>query len=1112
MSSPSPGALDARAEAPGRRISRGRLAARLDDALGSGSVTLTAGAGFGKTTALEQALREAKMPVAWISCSDSERAAGTLLTRVVDGIAGAVPGAADVLAERLAAGLERVDALEGVRELTAELSRLLVEPLVLVIDDAEHLDGAKDSQSLLAEMIRAELPLLHVAVASRRTLDLRVAKPRAAGVLTEFTAVDLAFDAEECAELLRARTGGETSPEQVDAVMEATEGWPLGIALAAGLVKREGGAGGSAAFASLSSAPDLQAYLSEELLDSLDPELRDTAIKSSVARVVGPQVARALDLPHDLADRLERAGVLLRRMNAGEAFAYHPLLREFLVERLHAEQGDEERRRLHVAVAPAIADAGEPIEAIEHWLEAESWPQAVAAIERAGPALLRNSPERMTQWFTRLPADVQGLPTIRLLEGQLEWGAGQHERAAGPLREAVAGHREAGDAEREWLARFFLAEALFSAGEFEEMLGLANGWDVPGTPRTHMGAAGAAWYKVLALTALGRRDEGQRLAEVLRRDAKTATQFSYLDDLASLMVELAAGGAEDALTGLRATIRELELDDPQGRLPVSLAVTGLVHLDIGQIEAAMGWFERCEAEAARLGLGFVARDAHLQRASLLAQQGELTEAELELERAGTRLGTGWRGVSRHTAEAFAAAARGDATEAVAAAERALDRVRPGLVCYRVWTALDMALVLADCNSPDAARAAIDEALASLDEQFPGELGRYHRARLLATRAWLEYEADRPDAAFADLLRCWEEAGDGAAHVARAHWARLKPVIWEALADEAVSPETFLSPLERVLPGGGALIEFTDHPNAEVRRAALPAALKSNHPAVLSQLDRLLEDDDDHLASVAAAARERLRESPPALRFDLLGGFRVTRGDWEIADASWERPIDARLVRYLLVNAGKSVPEDLIFEALWPDLSASSARRSLQVAVSRVRRVLDLPFAQRSAIETGDRAYQLVLAPQDRVDAEEFRSAAADALAGPHEQRRPLLERARSLWGGEPLPEERYSDWAAAYRERLADRYIAVLTALVQIHERGGDGAHATDAARELVQLDPLNEEGHRALMRAYARTGRRSHALRQYLECRRALIDSLGVEPAEETSRLQAGILAGESI
>ena len=41
-------------------------------------------------------------------------------------------------------------------------------------------------------------------------------------------------------------------------------------------------------------------------------------------------------------------------------------------------------------------------------------------------------------------------------------------------------------------------------------------------------------------------------------------------------------------------------------------------------------------------------------------------------------------------------------------------------------------------------------------------------------------------------------------------------------------------------------------------------------------------------------------------------------------------------------------------------------------------------------------------------------------------------------------------------------------------------------------------------------TGRaREGDSRQYLECRRALVDALGVEPAEETSRLQAQILAG---
>jgi DNA-binding SARP family transcriptional activator len=49
-------------------------------------------------------------------------------------------------------------------------------------------------------------------------------------------------------------------------------------------------------------------------------------------------------------------------------------------------------------------------------------------------------------------------------------------------------------------------------------------------------------------------------------------------------------------------------------------------------------------------------------------------------------------------------------------------------------------------------------------------------------------------------------------------------------------------------------------------------------------------------------------------------------------------------------------------------------------------------------------------------------------------------------------------------------------------------------------------------MLAYARSGRRAHALRQYLVCRRALIDAIGVEPSRETAALQSRILAGEPV
>jgi DNA-binding SARP family transcriptional activator len=88
----------------------------------------------------------------------------------------------------------------------------------------------------------------------------------------------------------------------------------------------------------------------------------------------------------------------------------------------------------------------------------------------------------------------------------------------------------------------------------------------------------------------------------------------------------------------------------------------------------------------------------------------------------------------------------------------------------------------------------------------------------------------------------------------------------------------------------------------------------------------------------------------------------------------------------------------------------------------------------------------------------------------------------------------------------------VLTALLEVRERTGEHAEAADLARELVDLDPLNEGGHRALIVVYARGGRTGYALRQYLECRRVLVEELGIEPTEETSRLQTRILAGESV
>ena len=310
---------------------------------------------------------------------------------------------------------------------------------------------------------------------------------------------------------------------------------------------------------------------------------------------------------------------------------------------------------------------------------------------------------------------------------------------------------------------------------------------------------------------------------------------------------------------------------------------------------------------------------------------------------------------------------------------------------------------------------------------------------------------------------------------------LVQVLWTALEHGRIDPATAIREIERGLPGGvAALMPFTRHPRPAVR-------------------------------AIATEALQHRRDEDAALRFTLLGGFSVTRGCWRADNTAWERRIAQRVVRLLLLHRDGAVGEDEFLDTFWSARPAGSARHCLHVAISCARRVLDLAGTP-SVIDASDRIYRLCLRPGDGVDAEEFEAAAQQALTEHGTARMRLLDQALSLWAGEPLPEERYSDWALSWRERLIDLHIAVVAALCDECLGRGDVFVAEMRARELIEIDPLNEGAHRRLMIAHARAGRRNLALRQFLDCRRALVEQLGVEPAAETTRLQQHILAGHFV
>ena len=1022
-------------------IPRPALVARLAGALDRGGLLLVAPAGAGKTVALEQALCG---DVAWVRCTAADRDPGRFLVHVLDALRGAVSGLGTVLSDRLGTSAAAVDVPSAVGDLASELSNLLVDPLTLVIDDAEQLEGV---EQVAAMLLAADVARLRVAIATRRPLQLRAARLRVAGRLTEVTAADLAFSAGECADLLRHRTGREPSADEVDALWTRTEGWPLGVSLAAARDPAE----------APGSPPALFDYLSEELLDPLEPDLRDRLIDSSVA----PDPA-LLGLP------VEEHAVPLG----------HPLVREFLLTRFQ-ERPPERRAAVHAIVADALETSGRGAEAVEHWLAAGDAQRAATAIATHAPALAATAPATVMGWLEALPSEARATPELRLLEGRLALGAARLQEAIAPLRDAVAGFEARGDEEAAWTARAVLGDTYVLQEELEPAIAIADGFD----------ATDAAAAPMVAMTAaLAHAVQGQFAdAEALLMRAESPPFAPLFAGFRGFCIELLCGRLDTALAGTRRAVAQLERTDPAGRLPYLLGCLAAVHEERGEDDAALRLLTRSEEAAAQSGTGAYLHEINRRwRAGIHARAGRLAEAERELGDAG-ELPRGWFAGDVALTRATIAARRGEHDAAAELAQRAIDAgaLWPWRTRWRT-TAL-LVPVLVEAGRPAWARELVEDAL----RLRPVDAAR---ARLLVLRGWLRHlDGDDP---LEDLMLALEEMAPE--HLVRRELPRIEPLLWSALERRALAPETVAAALEAAVPGGAALLPFTRHPDAAVRRAAIGAAAASGHPDAPARVGELERDADPAVAAAARAARDRLQRDPPTLAFTLLGGFSLRRGAYVVADEAWGRRRRAvqRLVRFLLVHGGP-VPEEALFEAFWPDQPADAARRSLQVTVSSARAVLDPPGVP-SALEAADRTYRL----RGRIatDAEEFERAAHDP------------EAALAKWGGEPLPEDRDEDWAAAWRARMTDLYAGVLARLADARSAAGDHAGAVDAARRLVELDPLDEGAQRRLMLAYARAGRRGHALQQFLACRRALVDGLGIEPAQETAALQRRILAGESV
>jgi LuxR family maltose regulon positive regulatory protein len=601
--SPRPELLWTKLVAPALRpglLPRAGLQSLLESSLQAKLCLVAAPAGSGKTTLLAQWRAVAGGGrVAWVSLEESDNDPTRFWSYLVAALRTVEPGVGTVALEALggpSVELERVVLASLVNDLAT-----VGVPLVLVLDDYQLITGAICHQTL-GWFLDHLPPAVHVVLSTRLDPPLALARMRAQGELAELRVGELQFSGEESSELLNGSMGLALAAEDVTRLAEQTEGWAAGLVLA-GLSLR--GRPDSSGFIAAFSGGDghVADYLVAEVLERQPEELREFLLRTSVLkRLSGPLCDAVLET--------QASAELLRELEASNLFVvplddrrqwyrYHQLFADLLRLQLGAREPGLVPV-LHRRAAAWHRQAGNVDEAIGH-------ASAAGDLAEAGTLIARHW---ANHWLGGQRATVarwlDGLPDEAIL--------------ADPPVALIAA----------WSRGFQGA----SKQETERWLAAAEDEGYGGPPPDGMSsqAFGAALARAtLMFDDVGRSAAGARRALELAGDqpAESSWAGSALGQALYL-----SGQAAEARPRLEDLVSQVPASVQPYAVVTALAVLSLIAADQDN-PAAASLARGAVATAEAHGVNFepLSGIVYLALGRALARQGNLAEAEVQLERA-----------------------------------------------------------------------------------------------------------------------------------------------------------------------------------------------------------------------------------------------------------------------------------------------------------------------------------------------------------------------------------------------------------------------------------------------------------------------------------------------
>lgn len=382
-------------------------------------VLVCAPAGYGKTTLIASWAKAMQSPIAWLSLDQGDNDPARFLMHFITAVQNSVADFGKAMLEMLDDSPPSIASLMSL--LVNEMCGL-PQRLCVALDDLHLVEDARVHEAL-AFLIQHQPPQLQLMISSRSDPPFSLARIRGQGQLLELRANDLRFTVEETAGFCNGVMRFDLPPAQIESLSKRTEGWIVGLQLAAISLKhttdRE-------AFITSFAGNDrhITDFLLDEVLRRCSPAMQEFLLFTSPLARFNASLCDAVTERTDsraMIDELERANMFIFGLdNQRGWYRYHHLFTSLLQTRLR--QNDPER---HAAVhrrASAWFKQHDLIgEAIDHALAAGDFETAADLIEQhSRPLMAHGQISTAMTWVQRLPtALLAQRPVLSLI---CAWG------------------------------------------------------------------------------------------------------------------------------------------------------------------------------------------------------------------------------------------------------------------------------------------------------------------------------------------------------------------------------------------------------------------------------------------------------------------------------------------------------------------------------------------------------------------------------------------------------------------------------------------------------------------------------------------------------------------